>query len=157
LRNLIGILVVGMMVSGLLTGGCGGGDGGQVDKASFVEEANAICKQASGKLAAKTTLISRRESANPNADFNETQVTLVEDGLVPSMEEEMRKIHALGIPSDAKREVEAFLAAYEKAIADIKKDPKAATGTTAPYEPVELTGTAFGVSECPISAVASAG
>jgi len=154
LRNSIGILVVGLAVSGFLAGGCGGGgDDGQVDKAAFVEEANKICRQASGELAAKTASISQRRSTNPNADYDETQIMLVEDALVPSLEEELKKIRALGVPDDAKREVEAFLNAYQEAIEEIRKDPKAATGTVAPYESVELTGTAFGISECPVAAV----
>lgn len=156
MRNLIAVSVVGSLALGLLVAGCGGSDdSGQIDKAAFIAQANKVCEQASGKLAAEAALINRRAAENPNSDFDKTQVALVEEGLIPTLEEEQEKIRALGIPEDAKKEVEALLEAYRKAIDLTKEKTKivALTERLAPHEAVAITGTRFGVTECPISPV----
>lgn len=151
------ILVAGAAAFGLLVGGCGGSGGAdaeQIDKATFVKRANEICEEASGKLVSAMTSISGRESAKPNYDYVDTQTVIVKTVLVPRFEEELREIRALGIPGEAKKDSQALLRAYEVAIEKIKAKPRAVANATAePYVPVEVAGTAFGVSECPIAPV----
>lgn len=157
MRYSLAIFAAGFMALGLLIAGCGGGDSAaqQIDKATFVKQANKICKQASGKFAAELTSISSRESAKPGYDFAKTQITIVKKVLIPGLEEELKEIRALGMPDEAKRDVEAFLNAYQRSIDKVKAKPKAATGATIPYEAIELAGTAFGVSECPVTSLSS--
>lgn len=139
--------------------GCGGdgddADAQQVDKATFVKEANRICKQASGKLAAKTTSIGSRESEKPNYDFEKAQVVLIEEALIPSLEEELREIRAVGIPDEDKKKAEAFVKKYQEAIDEMKAKPKTGLETPAPYEDIEAVGTRFGTSDCPIANITS--
>ncbi len=157
MRKLIAIYVIGSVAIGLLVAGCGGGDDSagaeQIDKATFVKQANKICEQASGRLAAEVTSISKRESAKPSYDYAKTQITIVEKSLVPRFEEELKEIRALGIPEEAKKEAEAFLTAYEGAINKTEAESKAVVEGATPYEAIELAGTRLGVSECPIAPV----
>lgn len=135
----------------LFFAGCGGGgdESGEIDKATFVRQANEICKQASGKMAAEVAAISNRESSNPS----KARLLLVTESLVPGLEEELQKIRALGIPADAKVEAEAFLNAYRKSIAKTKANPGIGLEIIPPYESVQLTGTKMGANECPITGV----
>lgn len=145
-----------MALLSLLVAGCGGDDDAdaqQIDKAAFVKEARQICEQASGKLAAKTTQISTRESEKPNYDFKKGQITLIEDALIPSLEEELGQLRELGIPKEAKKDAETFLNTYQEAIDEMKAKPNTGLETPAPYEEIELVGRKFGVAECPIANV----
>jgi hypothetical protein len=159
LRKLIAIFVAVSIPVGLLVAGCGGGDsadGEQIDKATFVEQANRICKQASGRLAAEVTSItSREESANPGSDSGETWVAVVEKAFVPRLEEELRQIRALGIPDDARKETEALLTAYQKSIDRTKAKAKSLAEIEGyiPYEGAELAATRLGASDCPVAVV----
>ncbi|HEY5815728.1 MAG TPA: hypothetical protein VIS95_05250 [Solirubrobacterales bacterium] len=157
MRKHIATFVAGVIASGLLIAGCGSdsedADAQQIDKATFVKQANKICERASGQIVGEITSISSRESANPQSDYLETQISIVRRALVPGIEEELEEIRALGVPEEAKQEVQAFLEAYAKAIDEAKADAKAVAEGSFPFEPVELAGTRFGISECPIAPV----
>ncbi len=158
MRNHIAILIIGSLAFGLLVAGCGGGDDSadaeQIDKATFVKEAERICKQASGKLAAEVTSITKRESTPSSFSSGRTQIVLVKEGLIPSLEEELQQIRALGLPDEAKKDAKAFLEAYQQAIDKTKANPKVGVSSVAPYEGVELAGTKLGIADCPIATVA---
>jgi hypothetical protein len=153
------IFVVGCMAFVLLIAGCGGGGGSdsadaqQIDKATFVKRANRICQEASGKLSAELVSITAREEAKPNYDYAKAQVAFVKQALIPFLEEELEEFRALGIPSEAKKDVEAFLAASQKAIDKSKANPKAIAEGNPALLAAEVPGTKFGVTECPIAPV----
>jgi hypothetical protein len=155
LRNFIAICVVGSIVASLLVAGCGGGgdDAQQIDKATFIKQANKICEQASGKLASEIASISSRESVKPDYDYTETQITIVENALVPNFEKELQEIRALGIPEEAKKESEALLKAYQGGINKTKAKSGAVANGAIPYEAIELAATRLGITECPIAPV----
>jgi membrane protein involved in colicin uptake len=159
LRKLIAISIVGSLIAGLLAVGCGGGGGSadaeQIDKATFVKQANKICEQASGRLAADIISISKRESTGPNAGSTKAQRALVEDGLIPRLEEELQGVQALGIPEEGSSEIERFLEAYQQGIDKTKAKSKAVAVSedVAPYEVIAVAGTPLGITECPISPV----
>jgi hypothetical protein len=162
LRKLIVVSVSGVIGVALLVAGCGGGgeDGAeaqQIDKAAFVKQADAICEQASGRMAAELQSFTRREAAK---NFNETQILLLQKVLVPGLEEEQRQIQALGIPKGAKKEAEALLEAYRKAIDRTKTRAKAilenaakVVGSPEPQEAVALAARRIGIARCPIAPV----
>ncbi len=154
LRTIIAISLIVSVTTGLFVG-CGDGDdpagAEQIDKAAFVRQANLVCERSSGTIAAKFASITQRESSKPDYDFVATQVVVVKQALIPGLEEQMREIRALGVPEEGRKEAEVFLAAYQRAIAKIRANPKAAaTNATPPYEAIELAGTRFGVTECPV-------
>jgi hypothetical protein len=162
LRNLIVVSVVGVIGAALLVAGCGGGgedgaDAQQIDKAAFVKQADAICEQASGRMAAELQSFTQREAAR---NSNETQILLLRKVLVPGLEEEQRQIKALGIPKEAKKEAEALLEAYRKAIDRTKTRAKAilenaakVVGSPEPQEAVALAARRIGIARCPIAPV----
>lgn len=162
MRKLIAVFVAASAAIGLLMAGCGSGSDSaadqQIDKATFVMQANETCKKASGKLAAEITSITSRESAKPGYDLEETQVTIVEESFIPRLEEELRQIRALGMPDEAKKETKALLKAYQRGIEKTKAKARALVEIEGfvPYEGVELAATRLGASECPVAAVNTA-
>lgn len=155
MRNLIAVSVVGSMLFGLLAAGCGGSD--QIDKQTYIKQADEICEQASGKLAADVASINQREAEKPNASFDKSRVALVEEGLVPRLEEELQKIRTLELPEEEKKQIEAFLDVYQQAIEKVKAKAKiiALTEKAAPQELIAVSATRLGITECPISPVGS--
>ena len=155
MRTVTWILAVGSLVLGLVVAGCGGGNSEDqsIDKATFAKQANVICEEASGKMAAELASISNRESAKPTYDYDKTQIVIVEEAFVPALEEELTKIRALGMPADAAKEVKALIQAYERGIAKTKAKVKAVAKGAVPYEAAELAAARLGVSECPVAPV----
>jgi len=145
------------MAFGLLVAGCGGGGGDsadaqQIDKATFAKRANKICEQATGKLAAEVGFLSNREAAKPGYDYTKAQIVIAKEALIPRLEEELQEIQALGIPAEARKDVKAFFAASQRVIDWLKAQPRALIeGQRPPYAAAELTGTKFGVTECPFA------
>jgi hypothetical protein len=153
LRNRAAIFVFASLALGLLVAGCGssGGDSDSIDKASFVEQANTICKQASGKIAAELRVIGQTEAENPNY----TPAVLVKKALIPGLEAEIKELRALGAPPGDKKEVQAFLEAVQKIVNTAEADPETFASANSPYEGAELAARRFGVTECPIAPVES--
>jgi hypothetical protein len=159
LRKYIVIFTVLLLTAGLFAMGCGGSSDGaetkQIDKATFVRQANKICQQISGRLAAQIASINKREQGEPDYDFTKTQIALVSEALVPGLEDELQQIRALGVPKEAKKEAQTLLAAYQKGIDRTKANVKAWIEKEgyAPYEVAELAAVKLGISECPIAPV----
>lgn len=154
MRNSIAILIVASVAVGLLVAGCGSGDDGaqQIDKATFVKQANEICERTSGKAAANFRAFLAKGTVKSFSNSQATKV-LIEKTLVPSLETELKEIRALGIPTESKKEAQAFLAAAQKMVEKARANPIAFDSSYNPYEAVEVAGTRFGVSKCPISPV----
>jgi hypothetical protein len=156
LRNLIGLSAVGAIATALLIAGCGGGgedgaDAQQIDKAAFIEQADAICKQASGRMAAEVPPFAQREAGR---NFTKIQILITQKVLIPGLEEEQRQIQALGIPEEAKNEAEALLKAYRMAIDRIKAETEAVVNNeTEPQEAIVLAARRIGIARCPVAAV----
>lgn len=154
MRNAIAIFIFGSLALCLFVAGCGsgsssGGEGSSIDKAAFVKQADEICEQASGKLAAEVTATNGGETGTPGG--------LIRGILIPGLEAELEELRALGIPEEGKAEVQAFLKAAQKVIARAEADPEKFAASASPYEAVELTGRKFGVTACPLTVVKAAG
>jgi hypothetical protein len=149
LRHTIAITAIGSMAVCLLAAGCGGGDGDSIDKASFVEQANAICKEASAKMKAEIIALGKKLKSR-TASAN---VSILEKAVIPALQSELDEIQALGIPSGGKKEVEAFLAAQRKVVMAAEAQPAAffAGKNGRPWEAAELAATRYGISECPVA------
>jgi len=156
LRNMIAISTLCSLVIGLLLiAGCGGSSEASIDKAAFVKEANTICEQVSGKLAAEMTTAIKESYSMPVNKRAETSVIVTKQSLIPGFETELEEIRALGMPSEGQKEVQAFFGEMQKMIAAGKANPEAFASSSNPYEAAELAGRRYGVSACPIASVSS--
>ena len=159
MRNKTATLILGLLAFGLLIAGCGssGSDGdatgASIDKATFVKQANTVCEQARGKLAAEVAAVSKREGAKPGYDRIKTRMILIKGTLTPALQAELDELRALGMPSEAKGEVQAFLAALQGVIKRAEANPMAFGASANPYEAAELAGRKVGVLACPIAFV----
>jgi hypothetical protein len=110
--------------------GCGGSDDSDtfpagvsqpLDKVEFLAEADRICHSTNARVEAAADDLFRGGEPPP------AQTRRVVIGVaIPALEAEVRAIRALGSPAGDEREVEAIVAATERAIAEIRADPVAA-------------------------------
>jgi len=157
LRKAVAMSVVASLALGLLVAGCGGGGGGEsgsIDKASFVEQANEICKRVSDAMQKELKAI-----ANSQTGSNQTQNDLVlfNKVVIPGFQAELEEIRALGTPPGSQKQLNAFFAAQQKMIDMTEANPSSFSEPSGEkqFEVVEVAGTKYGISECPIAAVGS--
>jgi hypothetical protein len=127
--------------------GCGDDDGPDdfspvvvepVSKVEFLREADRICE------AAADDLVTGRGETDP-AEVERVATAIV----VPALESEVRAIRALGAPDGDEREVAAILAATERGIAAIERDPRSLVdGVPAALRRAERLAAAYGSRQC---------
>lgn len=98
--------------------GCGSSSSEQtLTKKEFSARAEQICERVRTTVSSTAIAYKRKE---PTID----EVELVEKVAVPSIEEEIRRMKELGLPSEGESEIRAFVSAFEKGLADIQKRPE---------------------------------
>jgi hypothetical protein len=153
----IAVLILSMLALGSFAVGCGGDSGsgddeGSLDKATFAKRADTICEEISGRMFAELRALAK---GKPVGSEGETALAILKQIAVPGYEDELEQIRELGVPSDAKPEVETFLEKMQQMIATAHAKPQDfATGAAPPpYEAVELLGRRLGITACPAAPV----
>jgi hypothetical protein len=148
-----------VFILGFLAIGCGDSDSGSsdgegsIDRATFVKQADTICKKISGRMAAELKALGEGKSRIVGSE-GETALEVLKQIAIPGYEEELEEIRALGIPSDDQAQVKSFIEKMEKMIASAKSNPQDfGTGAAPAYEAVELSGRQLGITACPTSPV----
>lgn len=78
-----------------------------------------------------------------------TYVDLVPKVAVPSLEEEILRIRALGVPGDGSSKVEAFLSALKRGVAMIKEEPKDLLDPQKnPFTKAKAIAASYGLEAC---------
>lgn len=130
----------------LLAPGCGGG-GGQIAKAEFLHEGNAICR------ATIQTLTEEGRETFSEAELKGTNaagVPFVLGTYVPEFRAEVRKLRALGAPSGDEARVGAILKAIEGLIEEAQDEPRRIVHETVNrYEKPQALAKRYGLDECP--------
>ncbi len=125
------------LVAALLAAGCGdeassnGGDSGEItvetstlSKQEFIKSADAICTKATQEVQSIGEKYARERSTAPNEAELKSQVSdFILTGLVPTFEEQIDELSALGAPSGDEQQIKAMLKAQQKGLEDAKKDP----------------------------------
>ena len=159
MRSTIAISILGSLALCLLVAGCGGGgdsaEAQEIDKATFVQKAETICKQVSGRLLAEVTALAAKPTPESNIAREQEQlrITFVKTAFIPGLNTELKEIRALGLPAEGEKEVQAFVDALQQVVKKAEADPVAFSKEEGPYERVELSGRRYGVIGCPITQV----
>jgi hypothetical protein len=131
-RGSIALAAVAMVAFTALAG-CGGASdsnrGGSISKQAFIAKADAICKKGTERLQAAIfdVLKSQRNLAKVSKAEQEKIVTTA---IVPSVNQEVKDLRALGIPEGDEEKVEAIVAALEEGAETAERNPEAVTKST---------------------------
>lgn len=136
-----------------IEGGSESGGGGSIGRAEFIEKADEICADSHREIAVKG-VAELRKGVKAGKSKEEIEADVLEGLLVPTLEDELEAIRALGAPAGDEGEVEAFLAAFEEVIEEAREDPQTFIQSSGEYtfghyrKPGHLMA-AYGLSGCP--------
>ena len=133
--------------------GCGGGDDSSsgdstaaaLTKDEFVTQGNQIC--ADGNKQIETASKDVFSGGKPSTDEVKQFVT---GTVIPSIQDQVDGIRALGAPAGDEDQVNAILDAAQQGIDDAKADPSLleSNGSNDPFEEANKLATAYGLTEC---------
>jgi hypothetical protein len=106
--------------------GCGGSSSDPtptIDKATFVVRTDAICRQSQGRIA-KAAVIAVRQGPPAGESKFDFEIGLVHSLLIPTLETEIGKIRALGVPAGGAKQIATFLAATRSALEEAEQEPQ---------------------------------
>jgi hypothetical protein len=129
--------------------GCGCGSGGTTDissgrtitKSAFVKKADAICKATRGKILAGFKAV---EEENPD-HFQAAKKAMMAEVAIPALETQVEEIRVLGAPAGDAAEVDAILAATQRAI---DEGPEKLAASYTFYDETAQLAAAYGLSDC---------
>lgn len=142
-------LITGLLAAVVLAiaAGCGEDDKkpAALTKPVYVKQANAICGASSKKLDAD---VSRRLAGGEPTPAQ--LKTIVDDIVVPSIQQELTQLRALPAPTGDEQTVEAIYDATDAALSKVKADPSTVVdeGADGPFADANQKATAYGLSVC---------
>jgi hypothetical protein len=160
-----------LLVAGLVTQGCGGGDqeaasgassSGKASqetaavttspaKTAFIKKVDAICSAHEEQLNADVEkLYARRLSSQESRQREAVHVLAVTQILIPNLEGEVKELRALGEPSGGEVPMDVVIGAIEKMVDETKANPRRILDIAAPYETAEKTAEKYGITRCPV-------
>ncbi|HKF81554.1 MAG TPA: hypothetical protein VKB23_01180 [Solirubrobacterales bacterium] len=133
--------------------GCGGGDDDtstdSLTKAQFVEQGNVICVKGEKGIEAKLQQFVKEDLPENRLPSKDQLTEVAEDILIPSVDEEVEEIRALGVPAEGAKEAKAVLAAYDQAIEEGEKDPVTmGSKSVVVFRDANQKAAAFGLTKC---------
>jgi hypothetical protein len=150
-------LAVAVAAISLVAAGCGGGDsassassgGSNLTKAEFINKAEAICDEEREKIVTEfNTYFARHKSSGKSED--ELFADLIKEVLLPSVENDIKRLRALGTPAGEEERIDAFLSAQQRGVEEmstLKTLPKGPAGEKY-LEPASRLAKAYGIKHC---------
>ena len=128
--------------------GCGGSDESTttpepLSKTEFIAEADQICAEANDSLEAAIDDASSSGEPSP-----EVLTELIADTLLPTVQDAVDQIRALGAPAGEEEQVVEILDSFDRSIEEARADPEAALNSSSPFEEAEQLAADFGLQDC---------
>lgn len=163
--NIRGVLVIaGVLAALLLVAGCGSDEddatgssaGGEVtvetgslSKAEFIEQANEVCAKSREQLAEKVLEFVEESQENPTKPSEGSpEVEFVEDTYVPSFQQQLDKISAIGAPAGDEKQITVFLQTMQDGIDRAAEEPQAAADGDISLDEAAKLARAYGLKNC---------
>ncbi|HWO47338.1 MAG TPA: hypothetical protein VNM41_04690 [Solirubrobacterales bacterium] len=145
-----------LAVVAALVAGCGGGDDTTTDetatltKAEFIKQGDAICEKGNEELEGEFQSFAKENDIplekEPNTEQSEE---LVEEVLVPNIQNQAEELRALGVPSGDEDQVNAMLDSLEEGIEEAEDDPgDLFSGKTDPFGKANKLASEYGLKVC---------
>jgi hypothetical protein len=144
-------ILVGVLAAGLIAAGCGSsdksGEKSSITKAEFVKKGNAICAQGNKEIETQGQKVFGKD---PNKKPSKAKLEeFANTVLLPSVEDQVNKIRALGAPKGDEAKVKAILDAADQGIQKGKQDPLSLTNEGSdPFADANRLAKAYGLKVC---------
>lgn len=123
---------------------------GSLSKAEFIEQADAICEEASKKvqLAGQAFVASVTSRDSTGKALKTEGPKFLNDVFIPAYEEEVEEVSALGAPSGDAQEVTALLEVIQKGLAEAAEEPVKYLQDPDPFPGASRLARAYGFETC---------
>lgn len=137
-------LLAAVLAAAFLLPGCGGG-GDKPDKAGFLKEASAICREAAAE---RTAALEKAASENRGRTLSRAEQVKVAAALfLPILQNMVGELRSLEVPEQGGKELEAAVKAFEKGLADAEAN-HADILSAQTFSPARKKAKAAGFPEC---------
>ena len=139
-RSLFVLIATFLSLAG--SAGCGGAGGAPLSRAEFIEQGNTICRRAAAE---------QRATAPPTLKTIPlvNRSAFVKPILVTSIERELRRLRAVGLPSGDGGRAQKILRGIEKGLEDARRDPlDPLVKATDPFAPANRLARDYGLKAC---------
>jgi hypothetical protein len=157
-RRLMGAAPIGVLLfAGLLVAGCGSSSSttatttttAAISKAEFVVKGNAICVAGNKRQELEYTAFGKKHGFSEKAEPTKAQQTeLVNAVFIPSIQNQIDSVKALGAPSGEEQKVSSALTASQEALNKVKAKPELLFGKTSPFKAAGEQLHALGLTKC---------
>ncbi len=124
----LAIFTAGLLSLGILLSGCGRSDSDAaftISKATFVREANEICKRTHEAYLAKGfAALAKVEKEMPNAAAIDRELAVTTQIFLPTYRAQLQEIRELGTPQGDAKTINAYLTSFEKTLDKWEEDPR---------------------------------
>lgn len=143
-RGLLALTAMALVVVAAV--GCGGSsEAAPLKRSAFIKQGNAICAETQAERADQEEEL--KDESGESGDSEEAEAVMgVLLGPVDKMTDELGN---LGAPAGQEKEVEAIIAAFEKAASNLEEQPTGPKAVSA-FDEANQMAVAYGLSECAI-------
>lgn len=117
-------------------------------KEEYVAKANALCKKRKLQVQADLLRLFKRLSADGPPDPEANASKIVEEGVAPGLEAEVRELRELGAPEGDEDQVEELLTAIEASFGEAREDPEAFVNDPAAFMDTRRLAREYGIDQC---------
>lgn len=125
-----------------IVGGCGGDDDSDtadsLTKAELIKEGDAICEKANKQSEKEAEEFAKENDFSLERPSKKQLEEAVTEILVPSLNQQVEELDALGAPEGDEEQVEEIIVSLEGASEEIEKDPSLVFEPTVLKEPAQL-------------------
>lgn len=119
--------IAALVALSALVAGCGGGDDGDttvtLTKAELIEKGDAICAKANKQSETEAEDFAKENDFELAGASKEQLEEAVAEVLVPSLNQQVEELDALGAPEGDEEQVEEIIVSLEDAAGEIEDDP----------------------------------
>jgi hypothetical protein len=145
-------IAISVLALAAVAAGCGGGDdtsdsSATLTKAEFIKAADAICGDANKQSQKDAEAFAEKNDFTLEKATEEQLEDAISAVFVPSLNQQVEELSALGAPDGDEEQVEAITGALEEAATEIKDDPSTVLAGKALTEPAKLADE-YGLKVC---------
>jgi hypothetical protein len=145
-------IAISVLALAAVVAGCGGGDdtsgsSATLTKAQFIKQADAICGDANKQSQKDAEAFAEKNDFTLEKASEEQLEDAISAVFVPSLNQQVEELSALGAPDGDEEQVEAITDALQDAATEIKDDPSTVLAGKALAEPAKLAND-YGLKVC---------
>lgn len=146
----IAVMISAVLAAGLIAAGCGSSDDSSssdststaaLTKAEFLAQGNAICTAGNQKLEAAFQSLGKGSTPEQISQVTTEQI-------VPTINDELDQIRALGAPAGDEQQVSAILDEADSASVKLEADPSLGAGDSDPFAQANKLAKEYGLTVC---------